>query len=140
MINWSNKVNRSQYTQWKNKRVVKFPKYVSMYWFRTQLQKRSTQTVICYLIFFSPNKSFLKLNKSWKQYLIWDFEAFLLIHQQILMMGVHANIWGDKMFNTPHMTFPPLILSPAIYIHGYEVKWTEVKVSQSCPALCYPMD
>ena len=39
--------------------------------------------------------------------------------------GVHANIWDDKMFNTPHMTFPSWFYPhPFIYI---DMKWSELK-------------
>ena len=100
-----------------------------MYWFRTQLQKRSTSKghFLLNFIFFSPNKSFLKLNRSWKQYLIWRLLSFLLIHQQILMM-VFMQISGmTRCLIHPTWHSPP----NSIPIHLYTWIWSEVNWSES---------
>ena len=125
MINWSNKVNRSQYTWWKNKRVIKFPKYVSMYWFRTQLQKRSTSNGHLLLNFFSPKQVISETEQVMETVFNLETSEFSVNPSADTYDGVHANIWGDKMFNTPHMTFPSWFYpQPFIYT---DMKWSELK-------------
>ena len=90
-------------------------------------KKGQPQTFIFYLNFFFPNKSILKLNRSWKQYLIWRLLSFLLIHQQILLMVFMQISKVTRCLIHPTWDSPP----GSIPSHLYTLIWSEVNWSES---------